>query len=158
MFQNLLLHLLFVSLLIGSALADPPTCRSSQYYNLSLSQCLNCPSACVSCNSASTCAQCSTGYYNNSANICTPCSTSNCAICPNDSCIFCISKYELTDRGSCSPHNSSIVLAYLVGGICLGIIFFVTCSCYCFNRCREQYFMGLRAHRLAEMSRIGAPS
>jgi hypothetical protein len=158
MFEKLLVYLLTISLLSFPVLANAPNCRPTQYYNSSNNQCLNCPSACASCNNSSSCAQCNTGYFNSSATTCLPCSTNNCAICPGDTCIFCSNRYELNDKGGCSPVNSSLFLTYLVGGVCLAVIFFVACCCYCINRCRQHSLFVSRVHRIAEVSRLSAPS
>ena len=56
-------------------------------------------SNCALCVSASSCSQCSAGYYISSGS-CTPCSTSNCALCPSNSCSTCTTGFYPSQASS----------------------------------------------------------
>lgn len=81
---------------------------------------LNLVTNCALCVSATTCSQCSPGYYINSGS-CTPCSTSNCALCPGNSCSTCTTGFypsQASSPVSCYTCPSNCLRCASPGGTC----------------------------------------
>lgn len=115
-------------------------CLAKQYYDSGTSSCRSCPYSCYSCTDSNTCNTCISGYFLNNANGCQVCSTFYCQTCPSNTCSACIDGYFMVSK-SCIYSNNSLSIAYVVGGISLAVIIFVTCLCFCIRRCRERSFL-----------------
>lgn len=118
-------------------LQDCSCCSAKQYFDSGTSTCMNCPYSCSSCTDANTCSNCISGFFLNNANGCQVCSALYCKTCPSNTCSGCIEGYFLVNQ-SCIYNNNSLSIAYMVGGISLAVIIFITCLCFCIRRCRER--------------------
>ena len=131
------LHLFIALTALLFLLPGCSCCLAKQYFDSGTSSCRNCPYSCSACTDSNTCSACLVGYFLNSADDCQVCSAFYCQTCPNNACSACIDGYFMVHQ-SCVYSNNSLSIAYMVGGISLAVIVFVTCLCFCIRRCRER--------------------
>jgi len=88
------------------------------YYLTDDSQCEQCPSDCITCDSTTNCLVCSEGYLLTNQQ-CLPC-PNNCFECSTtETCLECWPGYGLTDEGSCfSCSDSNCAECDVTGNVC----------------------------------------